>query len=505
MARLTLDMDRYQQVRRLYAVEKLSQRQIAKMLHMSRKTVAKYCQGGTTPNTEQKPRSWAPDTPLRQAVVPIILEYLEGNRDAHRKQQLTAKRIWELLCKEKGFAIGESTVRRIVRELKAEATEVFIPLQFDPGEAMQVDWGDIYVYMNGVKTAVSVFCAVLPFSYAIFAAVFPNKATESFFLGHRMAFEFFNGVPLKCIYDNLKTAVFNGTGKNAIKQEEFKRLEAHYAFEAVFCNAAAGWEKGDVENLVGTVREIAFSPMPRVSSYQELQEKVTMKCLEYCNTHRIRGRNMSVKDALEEERKSLLPLPAVPLDVAKTVLANVHSDSTIRFDSNRYSVPCTLGGQTLTVKATPFEVMIYSRGQLVAKHKRTYERDDPQYQPDHYLELLEQRPRAVMNAAPLKKGVWPKELEEFKSKYQGKDVNAQLVAILTLTKTTPKEKVLWAVNMANQSGNPSLELVCFYLDFPKEPQQKTIPGLEVDEVDLSAYDRLMRGEGRKPSGGGDDK
>jgi transposase len=111
---------------------------------------------------------------------------------------------------------------------------------------------------------------VLPYSYGISAAVFPDKTSSSFFTGHVMVFEYFGGVALRCIYDY--AAVLEGSGKDAVKQKKFKKLEAHYAFEGVFCNAASGWEKGSVENLVAIARQIAFTPMPKVTNFAVLQE-----------------------------------------------------------------------------------------------------------------------------------------------------------------------------------------------------------------------------------------
>ncbi|WP_242868895.1 IS21 family transposase [Desulfotomaculum copahuensis] len=158
---------------------------------------------------------------------------------------------------------------------------MFLPLEHEPGEAMQFDWGDMSAVIAGDKITVSVFCAVLPHSGALCAFVYPDKSTLSFLHGHIQAFEFFGGVARRCVYDNLKTAVKKGSGKNAVKQDSFIRLEAHYGFGAVFCNVAAGWEKSNVENAVAIIRRIAFTPMPRMDSYQSLQDHVTNRCLHY--------------------------------------------------------------------------------------------------------------------------------------------------------------------------------------------------------------------------------
>lgn len=433
---------------------------------------------------------------LRRTLEPYILKYLEENKSNHSKQQMTAKNIW-IRLKEEGFGAAESTVRQYVRELRNKHPEAFIPLDFDPGARMEIDWGDAYAYIDGQKTKVSIFCAVLPFSYAIFVAVFPTKAYECFFMGHEMAFDFFKGVAEQCIYDNLKTAVFSGGGKDAVKQQEFERFEAHYAFTAVFCNVAAGWEKGGVENLVSIARRIALTPQPRVKSFSELQELATRRCLEYCETHRIRGRKLSVKEALAIERTKLLPLPISHFDGARVVQAKVNPECVFQFETNRYSVPCRLAGETITVRATPFEVIAYWQGSAVATHERSYEKHDECYDPEHYLELLERKPRAILDAAPLKKGTWPKEIQTFRELYPGKDLNEVLVNILRLSQQFSKKDLLWAVHMANQTKRPSLATIHRYLGLVGGAKKDIESWFSVDQVDLSPYDKLLEGSEEK--------
>ncbi|WP_051534051.1 helix-turn-helix domain-containing protein [Desulfitibacter alkalitolerans] len=194
----TIDTETYKMIRRLYAVEGLSQRQIAKHLKVSRTTIRKYCNGAILPGIRKEYQ--IEKNPLRLTIEAEIIKIINDNKDAPKKQKLNAKIIWQILTRA-GFSIGESTVRKYIQEMRVDKPEVFIPLEFEPGEAAEFDWGDVYAYINKVKTRVSIFCAVLPYSFGIFAAVFPDKTSSSFFTGHVMAFEYFGGVPLRCIYD----------------------------------------------------------------------------------------------------------------------------------------------------------------------------------------------------------------------------------------------------------------------------------------------------------------
>ena len=489
----TVDTDTYRMIRRLYTVDGLSQRQIAKQLGVSRKTVRKYCNGSVLPGNRKDYQ--IEKNPLRVAIENEIIKIINEHKEAPSKQKLNAKVIWQMLIKS-GYSVGASTVREYIQEMRIDKPEIFIPLEFEPGEAMEFDWGDAYAYIDKVKTRVSLFCAVLPYSYGIFAAVFPDKTSSSFFTGHVMAFEYFGGVPLRCIYDNLKSAVLEGSGKDAIKQERFKKLEAHYAFEGIFCNAASGWEKGSVENLVAIVRQIAFTPMPRVQNFAQLQEHVNQACMDYCMHHKIKGRQASIKDMLDEERKYLLPLPAYPLDPAEEIKAPVYPDLTVRINGVKYSVPYAYAGLTVTVKISPFHVDIYHEGNLLYRHKKALHALDHQYIPEHYLEILIRKPRAIKNAAPLKSGVLPLELAEFMQLCKSRDKNYQLVNILLLGKRIDKDTLLWAVKQANATGTPSYEMVCFYLEIQAvNANDNTVidDGVKVKAVDLESYDNLIKG------------
>jgi transposase len=486
-----IDTDTYRLIRRLYAVEGLSQRQIAKQLGVSRPTVRKYCNGSCLPGMRKEYN--VNKSPLRMTIEDEIIRIVNENKDAPKKQKLNAKIIWEML-KKSGYIVGESTIRKYIQELRIDKPEIFIPLEFEPGEAMEFDWGDVYAYIKKLKTRVSVFCAVLPYSYGIFCAVFPDKTSSSFFTGHVMAFEYFQGVAQRCIYDNLKSAVLEGSGKDAVKQEQFKKLEAHYAFEGIFCNAYSGWEKGSVENLVAIIRKIAFTPMPWVDSYEELQEHVTQKCIEYCMNHRIKTRTRTIKDMLEEERKYLLPLPAYPLDPSEEIKTYVYPDLTVRVGKIKYSVPPEYVGMSVTVKVSPFHVDIYCLGKHVWHHKKGMHAADNQYIPEHYLKILLRKPRAIKNAVPINKGVMPDELKDFLKLCKERDKNVQFVNILLLAKKLDSNTLMWAVKQANITGSPSYDRVCFYLEILKQNIDKTeikADGVKVKPADLKEYDQLI--------------
>lgn len=124
-----------------------SQRNIAKVMGISRNTVKKYCEGASVP--------WIRKTPIREAtvlsdrVVAFIQSCIDEDQNSPtKKQRHTARRIFTRLVDELGYTGSESTIRNKVRQLKQSPSKVFIPLQFDPAEAMQVDWGEVTIYLT---------------------------------------------------------------------------------------------------------------------------------------------------------------------------------------------------------------------------------------------------------------------------------------------------------------------------------------------------------------------
>ena len=167
--------------------------------------------------------------------LPVIHEILESDRKVHRKQRHTSQRIFDRLRDEYGYTGGVTIVKEAVRAWKESHREVFLPLSHPPGEA-QVDYGFADVVLNGETVKVALFVMTLPYSDAIYMQAFPRECSESFLEGHKRAFDFFGGVPVRISYDNTKVAVGKITG-NRDRQvtAEFQRLKSHFLFADHFC------------------------------------------------------------------------------------------------------------------------------------------------------------------------------------------------------------------------------------------------------------------------------
>ena len=223
--------------------------------------------------------------------------------------------------------------------------------------------------------------------------------------------EYFGGTPQKIIFDNARVAVKEGFGHHAKATDKYLALSAHYSFRPVFCNPAQGHEKGLVEGLVGLVRRNAFVPMPNISTIEELNAKLLEHCSMY-RSHKISGKNMTVGEIAENCKEHRIPLPPYRFDPSNTIQIKADDFSLVRFDHDKYSVPYQYSSKMITVKGSGNKVEILFCGKTIAEYDRDYRYDRTHYCLEHYIGLIEKRPRSVYNAAPIKETV-PKELYDF--------------------------------------------------------------------------------------------
>ena len=395
---MVITMGIYSEIRKLHR-EGVSIREIARRLKINRKTVSKYLKGGVMPG-ERAPYTPRELTVMTQDVKDFIAACLDDDdKENIKKQKHTAKRIYDRLVAEKGFTGGESTVRDYVRKLKGKYKEAFVPLAFPLGDAMQVDWGEIKAYIGEERVTLNIFCARLCASEAPFVVAYRRQNYESFQEAIIRAFEYFGGVPRRVIFDNARIAVKEGFGAHAKATEKYLALSAHYCFEPVFCNVRSGNEKGLVEGLVGLFRRNFCVPVPKANSLEELNAEFEKACCGY-RAHRVVGHTSTVGEILAEEQKALFALPERRYDPSHRTELRVSTYSLVTFETNRYSVPVSHVGETVTLKALPETVEIWSKGKKIAEHTRCYQREKSVYDLEHYLPLLEEKGRAIFQAKP---------------------------------------------------------------------------------------------------------
>ena len=436
--------------------------------------------------------------------LPVIHEILESDRAVHRKQRHTGQRIFDRLREEHRYKGGVTIVKEAVREWKESRREVFLPLSHRPGEA-QVDYGFADVMLHGETVKVALFVMTLPYSDAIYMQAFPRECSESFLEGHKRAFEFFGGVPVRISYDNSKIAVGKITGTRERQvTTEFQRLKSHFLFEDHFCLVRRPNEKGHVERLLDYARRNFLVPVPQVDSLRTLNEQLEAACRRDLE-RQLRGKPLPKKDLLvEEQQQFFLPLPAQTFEAHRVVQAHADSLSLVRFDRNSYSVPTQYAHRQITVVGTVDEVRLIFEDQLVARHERDWSKEQFHYDPLHYLALLERKPGGFDHAKPFEEwdlpvcfGILRRRLEV----EQDGHGTREFIRILRLLEQHSLPVLKQAVQHALEIGATSADALRLIVEHQQEepvavfcldgrPHLKLV---RIQKTDVTAYQSLIVG------------
>ena len=458
-------------IRREHLDKGKSIKAIARALHMSRNTVRRILRSGETASSYERE---VQPLPKLGPWTDELDRLLEANAKAQARERLTLIRIYEAL-RPLGYEGGYDAIRRYARrwgERHASATaEAFIPLTFAPGEAYQFDWSHEIVVVDGVTTTAKVAHVRLCYSRMMFVRAYPRETQEMVFDAHDRAFAFFKGAGRRGIYDNMKTAVDTVfIGKERQYTRRFLQMCSHHLVEPVACTPASGWEKGQVENQVGLVRERFFTPRLRFKSFEEMNAWLADRCVAHAkeNSHP-EVADKTVWEMFEAERPKLVPyvgrfdgFHAVPASVSKTCL--------VRFDSNKYSVQASAVGRPVDVHAYADRIVIRQDGKIVGEHDRVFGRGETRFNPWHYVPVLARKPGALRNGAPFKDWLLPAAIERVRKKLSGShDGDRQMVKILAAVLTDGLSAVEAACAEALTEGVHSADVILNILARRRDP------------------------------------
>jgi transposase len=458
-------------IRRAYFVQKKPIKAICRELGLSRKVVRKVLRSDATEFRYRRETQPQPKIgPWRERLDALLLAN-EGNAP---RERLTLIRVFETL-RGSGYDGSYDAVRRYARSWAQERGETtaqaYVPLSFAPGEAYQFDWSHEIVLINGVTVTVKVAHVRLCHSRMLFARAYPRETQEMVFDAHDRAFGFFKGACTRGIYDNMKTAVETiFVGKDRAYNRRFVQMCGHYLVEPVACTPASGWEKGQVENQVGLVRERFFTPRLRVKSYDELNAWLMDQCIAYAKAHRHPElRDRTIWEVFEAERPSFVPYAgrfdgfhAVPASVSKTCL--------VRFDNNRYSVAASAVGRPVEIRAYAERIELRQDGRIVGEHRRCFGRDQTIFDPWHYVPVLARKPGALRNGAPFKDWVLPASLERVRRKLAAADDgDRQMGDILTAVLSDGLHAVELACSEALRNGVHAASVILNILARRRQP------------------------------------
>ena len=477
---------------------------IARDLRLSRKVVRKAIRGEEGAFSYQRTTQPFPKIgPVRERLEQLLVE----NEARPRRDRLKLTRIWDLLVRE-GYDGSYCSVRRYAARWREETKAApgdggtaFVPLMFAPGEAFQFDFShedvEIAVQPMRVKVAHVRLCA----SRAIYLRAYPRETQEMVFDAHARAFVFFGGVPMRGIYDNMKTAVDAVfVGKARQFNRRFLLMADHYMFEPTACTPASGWEKGQVENQVKISRDRFFKPRLRFASLEELNGWLEAECLRWARQHpHPEQGEITLAQALQAERPALQPFLA-PFDGFHEVDHAVTGTCLITFDRNRYSVMAKAAKRTVQVRAYADRIVVRCAGEVVAEHARSFGRGRTVYDPWHYLPVLARKPGALRNGAPFQDWTLPAALTRLRKRLgAGDEADRRFVRILAAVLIDGLDAVEDAVREALDAGAASDDLILNILarrrEPPAPPQITTSDALALSHppvADCARYD-LLRG------------
>jgi transposase len=473
----------YAMARQAYYNEGKSQRQIARELGVNRRTVQKMIKHSVPPGYE---RTQSPQGLKLNDHKVWIDEVLESDKRIHRKQRHTAQRIYDRLKEERGFTGGYTIVRTYVAKKRLNCGEMFVPLSHNPGMA-QADFGQAQVKIKGELRTAHFLVIQLPFSDAVFTKAYPCENTEAFMDGHQSAFCFFGGVPKRILYDNTTIAVKKILKDGRREQTTgFIGLRSHFLFEEAFATVGRGNEKGGVENLVGFVRRNFMVPLPNFESFQALNDHLAA-CCKKRQLAVVRGHKETIGERLAKE--FFLPLPTVAHEACRVQSGIITSQGLVRFQNNDYSVPTTLGRQTVWIKGFVDRVLIAYEDKIIADHPRSYGQEEVIFNPLHYLKLLERKTGAFVQAAPLAGWNLPpvfQKVHDILHRKEGKEGRRHYIRILQFLEHFSEKELKEALEQSlqlnavtesailhllkrNKEGRPANLSLVFHPEIPRVP------------------------------------
>ena len=441
----------YARIRYAVRIEGISRREAARRFGIDPRTVAKMLSFSVPPGYR---RSRPPARPKLDPFVGVIDGILAEDKGRPGKQRHTAKRIFERLRDEHGYRGGLTIVKDYVLSQRQRQREMFVPLRHDPGHA-QVDFGEALAVIGGVERKIHFFAMDLPHSDAGFVQAYPAETTEAFCAGHVAAFDFFGGVPLSILYDNTRIAVARilGDGRRQ-RTRVFGELQSHYLFADRFGRPGKGNDKGKVEGLVGLIRRNFLVPLPRAASFAALNEQLVADCRRRLGD-RLRGHGETIGERLARDLAVFHELPAAPYDACEKQAGRVSSLSLVRYRGTDYSVPTAWGHREVVIRGYVDTVAISCGTEVIARHVRSYEREDFVFDPLHYLALLERKIGALDQAAPLAGWELPEAfatLRRLLEARMGKQGKREFVQVLRLMEVFRIDDVVAGVREAIDRG-----------------------------------------------------
>jgi transposase len=369
------------EIRRLYHAEHWKVGTIASHLGVHHDVVRRVL--GTLPRRAHRRRSAGP----RPSPLAPFLEFIDAQLAAYPR--LCASRLFDML-QSRGYTGSLRTLRKHVARVRPmPKREVFLKLSPLPGEQAQVDWAHVgQIPVPGGNRSLWLFVMVLSYSRALWGEFVYKLTADSLCRSLVRAAAFFGGVTRQWLFDNAKAVVLERRGHAIRFHPDLLSVAGAYHVQPRLCAVGKGNEKGRIERQIRFLRDrfLAARLIPDIPTGN--RELLTfLDTIAYPRPHP-ELRDRSVAQVLAEERRRLLPLPPVPPATHRLLPARVDKTASIRFDTNRYSVPARYAHSMLTLVVDDTTLRLLERGTEVARHPRCWGRHQNLELASHRDEIL---------------------------------------------------------------------------------------------------------------------
>jgi len=379
-----------------------------------------------------------------------LQDWYEQDLQRPKKERRTSVKLYEQLQALHSYTGSYNPVCRYIQKLKASASsKAFIPLSFDPGDAMQFDFSHEIVVLDGIEQTVKIAHFRLCYSRKSFVIAYHRETVEVILDAFVQALEYYQGIPKRVIIDNPKTMVTKiGKGKERTYHLSFLAMLNHYLIEPVACTPAAGWEKGQVEKQVNTIRCNFFTPKLHFDSLTALNAYLYASCIKLAGKPHPEFKEISINQCFKQEQ-AYLQVPMQPFNAYIDKTTSVNSTCQIQHDTNRYSVPSKYVGKLVTLLVYAQCIKIVHDDTIIAEHERSFDRHKSIFDPFHYVPLLQRKPGALRNGAPFNDWQLPDVLELLRQHYVAQDKSdKEFIKLLMLVVTHDLESVVCACELA---------------------------------------------------------
>jgi transposase len=497
-------MNQIDYIKELKDEKGLSFREISKTTGLARQTVRKWYYSKKFPKYERKRKA----SPKKDQILPYIRFWIDEDikeiKKRKRKSIRPASTMWQQL-KDMGIQVAKSTVRHVVSTQKPK--ETFIALEYEPGEDMQVDWGELMINFKNSKSAkVYIFVATLPYSNTRFAYPYMKNDWFGFVNGHIRAFDFFKGLPMQITYDNLTSAIKKVlSGINRIEQDRMLYFKNFYNIETNYCGVGKGNEKGSVENGVGFFKRRFLGGHIQFDDFDHLRQHLLTSSLQLLNTQHYLKKSQTIEQLFQKEQEKFRPLPEQSYDSSLWLNLKSNNLSQISYDGVKYSVLSTFSQRELSVKISDEEITVYNnKNELIAEHKRVHKALQKEvFDFRHYLSTLLEKPRALDKAKCIKQSGFPLVFWDYLkglNRHQSNG-NREMVRILFLEKKYGLKNLWFAMEWGLNHNSFSYDVIKLTLSeldkkvIPIETVKKPYPKMDDFNFDISKYDKLLGGNG----------